>query len=89
VQLRGCTTGENNSIVGAQALNYNRYGSGNSILGTQAAGFGDAGSHSISSSTLVGYQAGYNLGTNSYNNIFIGFQAGDTTTTGAPEYLDR
>jgi hypothetical protein len=83
----GLYYGENNSIVGAQALNYNRYGSGNSILGTQAAGFGDAGSHSISSSTLVGYQAGYNLGTNSYNNIFIGFQAGDTTTTGARNIL--
>jgi hypothetical protein len=69
----------NNTAVGYNAL-YNTSSGNNTAVGTQA-GYG-VGSGNISNSTLIGYQAGYTLGT-SANNLFIGYSVASTTTTGS------
>ncbi|OGR68953.1 MAG: hypothetical protein A2081_02870, partial [Elusimicrobia bacterium GWC2_61_19] len=74
------TTGANNSILGYQAGSGNITGSANSIFGTQA-GYG-VSANSYSSSTLVGYKAGFAVTTGS-DNLLLGFQAGDSLTTGS------
>ncbi|OIO04086.1 MAG: hypothetical protein AUJ51_02590, partial [Elusimicrobia bacterium CG1_02_56_21] len=74
------TTGGNNTANGYYALFNNQTGSANSITGYQA-GYG-AASSSFSSSTLMGYQAGFSLVNGSADNLFLGFQAGYAVTTG-------
>jgi hypothetical protein len=74
------TTGNKNTIIGADAALYTLTGSANAILGYRA-GFGATGG-SFSSSTLVGYQAGYKLRADGNSNIFLGWQAGYNVTTG-------
>jgi len=74
------TTGANNSILGYQAGSENRTGSANSIFGAQA-GYG-VSANSYSSSTLVGYKAGFAVTTGS-DNLLLGFQSGDSLTTGS------
>ncbi|MDO8806669.1 MAG: hypothetical protein Q7R35_19825 [Elusimicrobiota bacterium] len=76
------TTGDGNSFVGSYAGLFTG-GSANAIFGSQAGGYNDASnSGSFSSSTLMGYGAGYYLGTGSADNIFVGFMAGRNVTTG-------
>jgi len=76
------TTGNGNSFVGSYAGLFTG-GSANAIFGSQAGGYNDASnSGSFSSSTLMGYGAGYYLGTGSADNIFVGFMAGRNVTTG-------
>lgn len=75
------STGENNVYLGYQAGLYTQTGSGNVIFGAQA-GAGTSG-NSFSSSTLVGYQAGFALRNGSADNIFLGYKAGSAVTTGA------
>ncbi|MBI5744545.1 MAG: hypothetical protein HY952_08355 [Elusimicrobia bacterium] len=73
-------TGSNNSIFGSYALgDGNKTGSANAIFGNEA-GYG-VWPNSFSSSTLMGYQAGYGLTTGS-DNIFLGFKAGYNVTSG-------
>ena len=67
------TTGGNNSIVGRIAGYYTQTGSANAIFGNEA-GYGATG-QSFSSSTIIGYQAGYALKAGN-DNILIGYQAG-------------
>jgi hypothetical protein len=55
-------------------------GSANAIFG-EGAGYGVA-ANSFSSSTIVGYQAGYSLANGSADNILLGWQAGYNVTTG-------
>ncbi|GAI44685.1 unnamed protein product, partial [marine sediment metagenome] len=55
-------------------------GVANTILGSYA-GYGDS-EDSFSSSTLVGYRAGFGLSTGS-DNILLGWQAGDELITGS------
>ena len=74
------TIGSENSVFGHQALRHNVNGSANAIFGTNA-GHGVSG-NSFSSSTIVGYQAGYG-NTTGGNNIFLGWQAGYAVTTGS------
>ncbi|HBB67219.1 MAG TPA: hypothetical protein DCZ93_07950, partial [Elusimicrobia bacterium] len=73
------TTGVGNSAVGYYAGRYNQTGWANAILGREA-GHG-VQNNSFSSSTLMGYQAGYGLTTGG-DNIFLGFKAGYSVTTG-------
>lgn len=73
------TTGRYNSFLGDGAGNYTETGSANAIFGGEA-GFG-AANNSFSSSTIMGYQAGYGLTTGS-DNILLGFRAGYGITTG-------
>ncbi|MFH1619458.1 MAG: hypothetical protein ABIG11_06085, partial [bacterium] len=77
------TTGNLNSFLGYQAGNQTQTGSGNAILGSEA-GYGGGGS--FSSSTLVGYRAGYSLTTGN-NNILLGSKAGDSITSGASNII--
>ncbi|MBI4656931.1 MAG: hypothetical protein HY746_09345 [Elusimicrobia bacterium] len=75
------TTGSYNSIVGYYAGLRNQTGNYNCIFGSLAGG--SAGSaNSFSSSTIMGYKAGYNLTTGS-DNLLLGFQSGDSLTTGS------
>ena len=76
------TTGDNNSVVGSAAGYNNQTGSANVIFGSKAGGFGSGGANSFSSSTIVGYQAGYSLRSGSADNILVGYQAGYNVTTG-------
>jgi hypothetical protein len=72
------TTGQYNIGIGNYALFYNQSGSANVVMGYNA-GQGAYG-YSYSSSTIIGYQAGFlNRGS---GNILIGYQAGDNITTG-------
>jgi hypothetical protein len=72
------TTGQYNVGIGNNALLYNQSGSANVVMGYNA-GQGAWGV-SYSSSTIIGYRAGYsNRGS---GNILIGYQAGDNITTG-------
>ena len=75
------TTGEYNSLLGSYAGYYNQAGSGNTIVGYKAGSWGSSTPSSFSSSTIMGYQAGYQLTTGN-NNIFLGWQAGYNITTG-------
>ncbi len=74
------TEGGANTFLGHEAGYYNQTGYGNAIVGYRA-GFG-AGGSSFSSSTIMGYQAGYNITTGS-DNLLLGFKAGDSLTTGS------
>lgn len=76
------STGWNNSVVGAFAGYYNQTGSANVLLGFKSGGYGSGGGNSFSSSTIVGYQAGYKLANTASDNIFLGWQAGYNVTTG-------
>ena len=72
-------TGNNNAYLGYYAGNYNQTGSANTIFGNEA-GKGLSG-QSFSSSTLIGYHAGFALTTGS-DNILLGFNAGYNITSG-------
>ncbi len=73
------TTGDKNTSVGSLSMYSGKTGSNNVAVGYNA-GRGNVSSYS--SSTLVGYQAGYSL-TSGGDNIFAGFQAGYAVTTGS------
>ena len=73
----GSGSGNENTIVGAEALKSNIYGK-NTVVGTFAGGSGTL----VQCTTLVGYQSGQCLNT-SDNNTFVGNQAGKTNTTGS------
>lgn len=73
------TTGWGNSAVGYYAALNTKTGSANAVFGSEA-GKGVV-NNSFSSSTLVGYRAGYGLTTGN-DNVFLGFQAGYSVTTG-------
>ncbi|PKM98894.1 MAG: hypothetical protein CVU79_01190 [Elusimicrobia bacterium HGW-Elusimicrobia-3] len=73
------TTGTDNTIMGDFAGQKSVTGAANAIYGAKA-GYGATG-YSFSSSTLMGYRAGYALRTGS-DNIFLGYKAGYTVTTG-------
>ncbi|MCK5582143.1 MAG: hypothetical protein KAI33_00040, partial [Elusimicrobiales bacterium] len=77
------TTGAYNSIMGSYAGLQNKTGSANVIFGNRAGGSGSSDGNSFSSSTIIGYQSGYNLETGSADNIFLGFKAGYNVTTGS------
>lgn len=68
-----------NTFVGKNAGLFNAGGGANVVLGADAA-YGDTGS-SFSSSTLIGFGAGYNMLTG-VGNIFIGYKAGYIVETG-------
>lgn len=72
-------SGTNNAFFGRLSGRYATTGSANTLIGTYA-GMGSSG-YSYSSSTIVGYQAGYNLSTGG-DNTFLGWQAGYTVTSG-------
>ncbi len=92
------TTGENNSFIGNQSGTDNTTGSNNSYLGYASGWGNDVGSANvmagnetggagggggnISSSTVLGYRAGWHLAA-SNNNILIGYQAGASVTSGS------
>ncbi|PKM98268.1 MAG: hypothetical protein CVU79_03950 [Elusimicrobia bacterium HGW-Elusimicrobia-3] len=73
------TTGKSNSYFGYKAGDYNAVGAGNTVMGSEAA-YG-VFNNSFSSSTIIGYRAGYGITTGS-DNIFFGWQAGYDVTTG-------
>ncbi|OGS32544.1 MAG: hypothetical protein A2218_13210, partial [Elusimicrobia bacterium RIFOXYA2_FULL_53_38] len=73
------TTGSTNTIVGHMAAYFTQTGSGNSIFGNEA-GYGATG-QSFSSTTLIGYHAGFGLTTGN-DNILVGFKAGYNITSG-------
>ncbi len=77
---RSGTTGEFNSVFGNNAGTNNRTGSANALFGAMA-GEGYT-AESFSSTTVMGYQAGDSLRNGSADNIFIGFKAGYSVTTG-------
>ncbi|MCK5358837.1 MAG: hypothetical protein KAJ48_10615, partial [Elusimicrobiales bacterium] len=75
--------GSNNTYMG-QNVNYNSMsGYANSIFGASA-GVG-ASENSYSSSTIMGYKAGFVL--TGSKNILLGFQAGDSLTSGASNII--
>jgi hypothetical protein len=83
--LSALTSGIHNSGVGVETLCRNATGSHNVAIGSRA-GLGIA-SQSIAKNVLIGYKAGYALGTNGNGNICIGYQAGDNITTGATNII--
>lgn len=74
------TTGHNSVMVGSNAGRFTQTGSANTLLGVQAA-YGSA-SNSFSSSTVVGYRAGYSMAGGANENVLLGFDAGYDVTTG-------
>ncbi len=90
------TTGNNNAFLGFAAGYSNKTGSDNVLVGRYAGIYINATSTvAIGSSALyggagvgvggtiaMGYRAGYSVQNNANNNIFLGYQAGDTLTTG-------
>ena len=73
------TSGDGNAFAGFAAGYNTETGGANTIFGSEA-GYG-APAGSFSSSTLVGYKAGFGLTTGG-DNIFAGFKAGYAVTTG-------
>ena len=80
------TTGSQNSFLGYQAGMANQIGSANTVLGYRAGSAGADWVYSFSSSTIVGYQAGFNVTTGG-DNTFLGWQAGFTVKTGTGNIL--
>lgn len=82
------TTGANNIFEGSYSAYFNQTGSANVIFGNEAGGYdnyqsgGGTPMTSFSSSTIIGYRAGYKLETGGNDNILAGFQAGYNVTTG-------
>ncbi|MCK5358852.1 MAG: hypothetical protein KAJ48_10690, partial [Elusimicrobiales bacterium] len=76
---------EKNSYLGYAAGQFNVSGSNNTILGYEAGK--SLLNNSYSNSTLIGYNAGYNLRTNGNNNVLLGFQAGNSLTSGASNII--
>lgn len=79
--LNFLTTGDRNTAIGNQAMQYNVTGGNNIAIGFQALR-GTNGNANSSGNLCIGYQAGKSLNTNANNNIYIGFEAGETATTG-------
>jgi hypothetical protein len=77
----GNSSGLRNIYIG-NLVSYANNGSDNTVLGNEA-GYGSGGY--FKNTTLVGYQAGYNLGgsiNKGDNNILLGYKAGYSLTTG-------
>ncbi|MDD4995147.1 MAG: hypothetical protein PHW53_01610 [Patescibacteria group bacterium] len=79
------TTGVNNTAVGYSALFYNSSATSTVTIGYQAAR--GTAAYSNQNGVYIGYRAGYVVQTGSDNNIMIGFQAGNSITTGANNIL--
>ena len=75
------STGGLNTAIGASSLFRNTSGTGNTTLGYQAAAGTSNGA--INNNTAIGKGAGQLLVTGGNNNVFLGYQAGDASTTGA------
>lgn len=90
-------SGASNAFVGFESGYYNGIGSDNTFLGFEAGLTNGAGSQNVaigklaaggvpvasfSSSTIVGYKAGFNVGNGSFANTFLGWQAGYNVTSG-------
>lgn len=73
------STAWDNTFIGKNTGLFNQAGSANVVLGSDA-GYGDTGG-SYSSSTLLGYGAGYNMLTG-VGNVLIGYKAGYAIETG-------
>ena len=73
--------GSRNSLLGYQAGQFNKEGVENVAVGYQA-GSGTGAAMSYSSSTAVGYMAGYSLAAGGSANTFLGWKAGYGVTTG-------
>lgn len=78
------STTDNNLAVGANALGDDTTGTANIALGNSAGLFNVTGSNN----TLLGYESGRGVSTNSYSdNTFIGYQTGYSTTTGGNNFF--
>lgn len=95
------TEGSYNTAMGYSALQYNATGSYNIAMGHNAlfynkgsyniamgydAGLGISGS-TVSNNVFIGYEAGRSIQTTGDDNVMIGWQAGDSVTTGAGNIL--
>ena len=75
--MRSNTIGYVNVAIGYAAMYYSQTGNGNVAIGYQSCGYGTGAVFtSASNHTIIGYQAGYNIGTNDSANVMIGYQAG-------------
>ncbi|PCI98597.1 MAG: hypothetical protein COB14_07720 [Alphaproteobacteria bacterium] len=84
--LFSSTTGAYNTATGSEALLYNRTGNYNVALG-RSAGAGVINSSDISNNVFIGRASAINVLTGADNNVMIGYQAGDLTTTGSDNIL--
>ena len=75
------TTGNSNVVVGAYANANNLTGAANVIIGYNAALIKPF--DSISSSTIVGYEAGMTMEAGAGKNLLLGYKAGDHISTGS------
>jgi hypothetical protein len=78
--------GNYNNALGREAGYYSQTGSGNFFVGYQA-GRGAATYTGSDYNTIIGYQAGYNIGSNQDYNIFLGYQAGYSETGSNKLYI--
>jgi len=76
------SSGSDNVIVGFQAAYSITSGSNNVAIGTDALGGGNASNH-----TIVGYQAGADIGNSSTGNVLLGYKAGTTISSGDDNIL--
>jgi hypothetical protein len=77
------TTGSDNTFTGTFAGWNNQTGSANAVFGYSAGGANRGSAYSFSSSTVMGSEAGSNLGDGGNDNILIGWRAGYAVDTGA------
>ncbi len=80
------TTGGGNTTLGYNAGIQNRTGSSNVMIG-QDAGAGSFAASDVSRNVMVGREAGAAILTGADDNVFIGYQTGDATTTGSDNIL--
>jgi len=74
------TTGYGNTGIGYASLTSNTTGYQNSAFGSRSLWHNQEGNNN----TVLGWKAGYGVGLSNYsNNIFVGYQAGDSVTTGS------
>jgi hypothetical protein len=82
------TTGSYNIATGKDAGYYSQTGSGNIFIGCRSGGYGTGAEFTGADyNTIIGYQAGYNLGQDDDKNVYIGKEAGYSETGSQKLYI--
>jgi len=84
------TTGDSNSYFGHMAGDYSQTGSKNTAIGYLSFGYGTGAVFTgADNNTIIGTEAGYNLGASDDANIMLGYQAGYSETGSNKLYIEN
>jgi len=77
-----------NIFIGRETGQFSQTGTGNVSLGNQSFGKGTGSAFTgADNNTIIGYRAGYNLGSNDSGNVLLGYQAGYNETGSNKLYI--